>query len=797
MAATGPILATTAPDAAPPGRRRFPLRWTAPVAVAIVLAGAAFVGLRPLASPSPPSRDAVAGFSLPQAEADLARVAARPHPLGSPAQAAVEAFLVGELRGLGLDPQAQAETVTLSPEPPHSVWTAPVRNIVVRLTGTAPDHLAAVLIGAHYDSVPTGPGAGDNGAGVVAVLETLRALAAGPRPAHDVIAVFTDGEEHEMLGSRAFVDGHPWARDARVALNTEGIGNAGRVTPALTTTRNGWVLRQYLTTRNPVVYSAFDAPLNRLDLGADLGRYRRVVPAGLEFVILGGLAAYHAGTDTAVALDRGTLAEYGTVLGSLTRRLADADLHDVSAPDLVAFTVTDHVTVAYPAGWSLPLAALSLLAVAAAVGLGARRGAIGIRRVLGAWLGLGGAVLAGMAAGTGVWLLARLIDPRLGDAVNGGSYHRLPTLLAVCATGLAAMLLVAWPLRRRHGGLELLGGGLLGVALFAVLLAAVLPTAAYVLTWPTLAGAAALAVLGWRPRTRAVQVAVGTVAAIPAVVLLSPLVALYFSLAARFELLGQVATPLPLLWLGLGLALLVPLVTVAMRRLSWRPAVAAAGVAVVLLGLGAVVDATDSSPRPDGLVYQLDADTGTARWIAVPGVDGYTGQVAAGGWQPARFEADPFHRLGETFAARAVPAPAVTGPAAPSATVTADSTTGGARTVQLATAPLPGAYALTVDVRADGGVRAVTVDGTSVPEATTGRPREVRVAAFAPAGPVTLIVTVDAGRALQVHLTGYRLGFPDALPSQVRPRGSRQTSGPYEATDATIVTRTLSLPPRT
>ena len=789
--------APTGPPAASPTRGSRRLRWVGALAVAAVLAGAVVLSLLPLASPPAPTQDTVAGFSVARAGADLARVAARPHPLGSPAQAEVESFLLGELRGMGLDPQVQAETVTVPGGGADSVWTAPVRNVVVRLTGTAPDHDAAVLLGAHYDSVPSGPGAGDNGAGVVAVLGTMRALASGPPPAHDVIAVFTDGEEHEMLGSRAFVDAHPWARDARVALNTEGVGNAGRVTPALTTTRNGWILRQYLqAVDRPAVYTALDAPLNRFDQGADLGRYQEAVPAGLEFSIIGGLPVYHAGTDTAAALDRGTLAEYGTVVLQLTRRLANGDLRSVTAGDLVAFTLLGPLTVAYPAGWSLPLAVLAVVAVIGAVAVAVRRGGLRIRRVLTAWLGLGGAVLAGLAVGSGAWLLARAVDPRLSDAINGGSYHRLPILLAVCAAALGAFLLVLWPLRRRHSGLELLGGAVIVAALFALLLALTLPTAAHVTTWPSLAGAAAFGVLAWRPRSRTTQLAVGTAAAIPAVLLAAPLVALYSVLAARFELSGlPVATPLPLLWLMLGLAVVVPLVTVAVRRIGWRPAAVSAGVALALVGAGVVVDAADSSPRPDSLLYQVDADTGTARWIAVPGVDAYTGSVAASGWRATTVEADPFHRAGERSGAQAVAAPATATIAAPAVTVTGDTTTGRARTVELETAALPGYYALAVDLGAAGGIRGVTVNGRPVPEATAGTPGEVHVAAFAPEQPVTIVATVSPGRAVQLHLAAYRLGFPGDLPRRPGPRTAQQTAGPYEATDATVVTRSLTLRP--
>jgi len=43
--------------------------------------------------------------------------------------------------------------------------------------------------------------AGDDGAGTVAILETLRALRAGPPLKNDVIALLTDAEENGMLGA--------------------------------------------------------------------------------------------------------------------------------------------------------------------------------------------------------------------------------------------------------------------------------------------------------------------------------------------------------------------------------------------------------------------------------------------------------------------------------------------------------------------------------------------------------------------------------------------------------------------
>ena len=81
----------------------------------------------------------------------------------------------------------------------------------------------------HYDGVEAGPAASDDGAGSAALLETLRALRARKKPlAHDVIALFTDGEEAGLLGAAAFVREHPWAKDVAIVVNFEARGTTGR-----------------------------------------------------------------------------------------------------------------------------------------------------------------------------------------------------------------------------------------------------------------------------------------------------------------------------------------------------------------------------------------------------------------------------------------------------------------------------------------------------------------------------------------------------------------------------------------
>src|ERR687888_1655185 len=167
----------------------------------LVVAGAALYGALPIGLPDPvPASAPPTAFSSARALAHVRAIAQRPHPIGSPANAAVRDYLVEELTALGLAPEVQKATAVNCCSSSGSFDAGMPENVLARLKGTATGG-KAVLVAAHYDSVPTGPGASDDGAGVAAMLETLRALRAGPPLKHDVIFLFTDGEEPGLLGA--------------------------------------------------------------------------------------------------------------------------------------------------------------------------------------------------------------------------------------------------------------------------------------------------------------------------------------------------------------------------------------------------------------------------------------------------------------------------------------------------------------------------------------------------------------------------------------------------------------------
>ncbi|MEE2788612.1 MAG: M20/M25/M40 family metallo-hydrolase [Myxococcota bacterium] len=97
-------------------------------------------------------------------------------------------------------------------------------NVVVDIPGTA-EHLGALLVGAHYDTVQRSPGADDNASGVAAVLEIGRRLRHHGSQ-RDVILVFFDGEERGLEGSRAYMAGPGRTRKLHGAVILEMLGYA-------------------------------------------------------------------------------------------------------------------------------------------------------------------------------------------------------------------------------------------------------------------------------------------------------------------------------------------------------------------------------------------------------------------------------------------------------------------------------------------------------------------------------------------------------------------------------------------
>ena len=93
-------------------------------------------------------------------------------------------------------------------------------NVVAQL---APRNAAkagkVVLLGAHLDSVPEGPGINDNGSGTAAILEIAEEMAADQAPRNPVRFAFWGAEEAGLVGSTRYVASLSEEESAKIGLN--------------------------------------------------------------------------------------------------------------------------------------------------------------------------------------------------------------------------------------------------------------------------------------------------------------------------------------------------------------------------------------------------------------------------------------------------------------------------------------------------------------------------------------------------------------------------------------------------
>ena len=193
---------------------------------------------------APPHASEAGEFDTARAVASLQRILGdqRPHPVDSDADDAVRGRLVAELQAIGLNSRIQ-DTVDCSAVPKFRVVSCSrVRNVIATLPGrTNAKHL---LLNAHYDSTPTGPGAADDGLGVAVLLEIAHILKASP-PRRPVTFLFNEGEEFGLNGARAFVRSDPLGKQVDSLVNIDVRGVRGPALMYETSDPNGAAIAAY------------------------------------------------------------------------------------------------------------------------------------------------------------------------------------------------------------------------------------------------------------------------------------------------------------------------------------------------------------------------------------------------------------------------------------------------------------------------------------------------------------------------------------------------------------------------
>ncbi|TFV50285.1 M20/M25/M40 family metallo-hydrolase [Blastococcus sp. TF02A_35] len=737
------------------------------VAVLLALTAWTVVGLQP---PDPRPADAPpTEFSAERAFEHVQRVAAGVHVTGSPESDEVVDGLVATLTGLGLDTRVQS-AVGARQGSAGEVRMARARNVVAVLPGTDPT--GRLYLMAHHDSVEAGPGAADDAAGVAALLESVRALTAGPAPRNDVVVVLTDAEEACLCGADAFVASHPLAGGG-VVLNFEARGTTGPPIMFETSLGNVDLAAVFADTAPHPVGSSFAVEVYRalpndtdFSVLLDDGGF-----TGMNTAFIDGAAAYHTPQDTPERLDRASLQAMGDNALALARELGGRDLAALAAPaagDATYFPLPG-LLVRYPDSFVRPLAGAALVAVAG-LALALRARAVStFRRTAGSALLALVPLALGPLAAQGLWAL--LVAVRPGYASMLDPWRPGWFRLAAVSLVLAVVLLWYVLLRRRVGPAPLAAGALIWLAVVAVVLAAVAPGGSYLAAWPALVGGLT-GIVATLTTSRVVRVLAALLTGAAAVLVLAPTAALFFPSLG----LSQATTPSVVVVLA-ALALLPAVELLLPGPDQPRPArlaaalvpVGALAVAAACALTGLSVDRFDAAhPVPSRLAYLLDADRGEARWVSTETTPGeWTGRFVDG---PGTLGADYPYLAGRDV--QTGPAEAVDLPA-PEVAVVSDAVVGGLREITVRVTPRRDDVRLVdLELSVDGGtVVRGRIGGRAFPEGALGQER-LRVTFHAPpAEGLQAAFTVDGEGAVRLRATDAGDGLSGLPGYQPRPEG--------------------------
>ena len=707
----------------------------------------------------PPAAASSGEFNTQRAIGRLQRILGdqRPHPVDSQADDAVRNRLIAELRAIGLQPQVH-EAMDCSAMPgTRFVSCSHVRNVVAAIPSLrAGPH---VLLNAHYDSTPTGPGAGDDGLGVAVLLEIGAILRSEPPP-RPITLLFNEGEEYGLNGAHAFVRTDPLAREVNSLIN---IDNRGVTGPALmheTSEPDAAAISIYASaTRRPYATSISSDFARLIPNYTDVTVFK---PAGwtlLDYGIIGNETRYHSPGDTIAALDPDSVGHMGSEALAATRAMA-AKAHpaDVADGRTVFTDLAGRVLLRLPL--AVAIIGLALLLTVALV-LAWRRAALGKPLLLAAGMAVGGSLAAGLVS-----FVATLL--RAGDFWRA---YPLVTYVALYATLLAAMAAVWARWGRAADRRRARAAAWLLVMIFGALISFVLPGATIFFLIAPAVALVAIALPGRAATTATLLAVIATIIQF----------VMFAELLAAVEML-LIDGPLAAVVLLAALAALPAIVEIDAN--SSRLAALLLIVGALALWIAALMMPRASAERPLGfnIDYFRDADAKSASWAVA------TKQAPLPGNFPGKWERKELPYNGRLRWAS--PAPLLDTPVAASRVVSTAPDAAGRR-VRLALSPR-GANSVSIRLAKGANVLALGLAGAAIPLPPDGEPEKavLRCTGRSCDG-LQVDVLLGDRRPVEVELFSTRFGLPtEARPLvAARPRNAI----PQYAPDSTITMSRIRL----
>ncbi|GHD32186.1 M20/M25/M40 family metallo-hydrolase [Halioglobus pacificus] len=691
----------------------------------------------------------------------------QPHPVGSAANNAVKERILEWLDAEGIQYEVQQSTGCS----PQRQTCARVENIIARVPGTQPDAPALALM-AHYDSVPTSMGAGDDGAGVAAILESARALIAQGPHRNTLLLLITDSEETGLHGAEAFFREHPLAPTVGLLLNVEGSGTGGKSQVLRTAGANRAFMTVYRDrSEYPEGHSISNEVFRRMPNDTDFSVAIRAGVPGIDFAFAGERNHYHTANDNLENLSPSTLQHHGENIFPLALSLlaqplppeADGNVHYMSVMG---------TWIQWPAGMSVGLALMAgLLLIISAM-----------RVDHGGWLPLLGATsspLLMLLVGGGLAYGALALVGAINGATPGWPAHLWPfRLVLIAASALGVLSIAAWLNQRWSVDTSLLGVWLFWwLCTLAVTLLA--PDASPALLVPLVFAAIVLFAGYVLPAPHWLRQAL--------VLMPASIAGVYLMFAGLLEQTQGYGLALAILpWLGLALLVVAPWLRGNAVKLTL--------LMTVMLSVVGMIAATTlplySAYRPQyvNIDYIENSDEKTALWRIRP-----YGEVPMLMLEAKDFSAPPrpVYPWSESDSEHVADAMVQSLPA-PSLEIISDRITQEGRQVTMKLASSRGARWLQLIMPNKARVIGYEVNGVPMQARQPAEGGDYALTLFGiQTEAMTVTIDMEGKETLQAYLIDGAGQLPESSEDLIRARGS--TATPVHSGDASLVYKTLSL----
>lgn len=584
-----------------------------------IIIGSIFVSLLQLQSPKVvPANEGTTEFSADRAYSYLENFAVAPHPLGSKEHDRVRDYLVGVLEELGTNPVIQKANSLHD----TGTWIAggTVENIVAKIEGT--NSSKAIMLVAHYDSVPGSPGVSDDGAGVSAILETVRALKEMKSLQNDVIILLTDGEENGMLGAKAFVEEHPFVKDVGLVLNFEARGNEGPSFMFETSDQNGWFVKEFVEAApTPVAHSFIYNLYKLMPNDTDLTIFKGAGLNGLNFAFGEGLGHYHTTSDNLQELSKESLQHHGEYMLSLVSHFGNLDLTKTTDGNQIFFNIFGSKMITYSEQLVIPIMLIVVILFAFTLIHGFRQKKLTLLGMLAGLLVMLGGMVGSLVIGLGLWkVLTSILSEKvwmMGTDITFGTTYLIGFSLIVFA--FISFLNTISTKKIKVENLTM--GALLMWLILLVATSFLLSAGSYVFAWPLLFGLIGVNIYFRSEENSWKSYLVTSVFAIPAFLILAPVIYLVQMLVTM-----NLASALMVLVSLLG-AMLIPILSTLTIKSKWMmPSILFATGLLVLIANSININNQPSTEhqKASDISYFMDEDTNKAYWVARHAIDDYT-----------------------------------------------------------------------------------------------------------------------------------------------------------------------------